>query len=236
MCSLPRVAVITPYHEEAVEVIRRCHESVLIQSFKCLHVLVADGTLCAELDSWDCHHVVLPVSHNDIGSTPRLIGCFHAIGLGFDAVAFLDADNWYSPSHIANLMKIMKDHDADFVSSGRMLWSLDGHRMGECPITNPRSFIDTNCMLFGRKAFMILHQWVLMPDYGHLIGDRIMYHHVLQSGLVTAHTPSPTVNYLCGKEGLYRLMNQPVPLGCAKRPDYESSFRRWVQDGNQPLI
>ena len=33
--------------------------------------------------------------HGDIGSTPRLIGSYHAIGLGVDAVAFLDADNWY---------------------------------------------------------------------------------------------------------------------------------------------
>lgn len=235
MLKSPRVAIITPYHKESLEVLKRCHDSVILQSFNCLHVLVADGSKHSVLDSWNCHHVILPVNHNDIGSTPRLVGCYHAIGLGVEAVAFLDADNWYSPTHIADLMKAKEDHDAAFVSSNRMLWSLNGSLMGKCPITNPVNFIDTNCMLFGREAFNILHHWALMPPYGHLIGDRIIYHHVLRSGLTTFHVPSPTVNYSCGKEGLYKLMNEPVPFGCEKRPDYESSFKQWVNDGNQSL-
>jgi glycosyltransferase involved in cell wall biosynthesis len=230
-----RVAVITPYYNEHIDTLRRCHESVLNQTYDCLHVLVADGRANTEIDRWPSHHIVLPVSHNDIGSTPRLIGSYHAIGLGVDAVAFLDADNWYSPNHINGLMQARQHNSAAFASSGRMLWSLDGHRMGECPLIDPLRFIDTNCMLFGREAFGLLHQWVLMPSYGHLIGDRIIYHHVQNSGLTRVHVPHPTVNYLCGKEGLYKLMNQPVPATCSKRPDYESSFKKWIQDGNPPL-
>ncbi len=231
----PIVAVITPYHDEELRLLSQCHESVLAQTFPCLHVMVADGRPSKELDNWGVDHVVLPRSHGDIGSTPRLVGSVHAIGLGVDAIAFLDADNWYEPEHIEALWAAVQSHGAAFASSGRMLWSLDGHPMGPCPLTDPASFIDTNCMFFGRAAFSLLHNWVLMPDYGHLIGDRIIYHHVRQSGLSLTHVPRPTVNYRCGKKGLYRLMDAPLPASVAPRPDYEASFKRWVEDGHPAL-
>ena len=173
----PRVAVITPYYKESRAVLEQCHRSVQAQSVPCLHVLVADGHPRAAINRWDAHHVRLPRSHGDIGSTPRLIGSYHAIGLGVDAVAFLDADNWYGPDHIATLLEAMDRDQAGFVSSSRTLCRLDGSVMGPCPLSDPERFIDTNAMLFGRAAFPLLHQWVLMPDYGHLIGDRIMLHH-----------------------------------------------------------
>lgn len=233
--SIPRVAVITPYHSESLELLAHCHRSVLAQTFPALHVLVADGLPQPELNSWHAHHVVLPVSHADIGSTPRLIGAFHAIGLGVEAVAFLDADNWYAPGHLAGMMAARQGEGAAFVSSSRMLCRLDGSAMAPCPLTDPQHFIDTNCMLFGREAFALLHHWVLMPPYGHLIGDRIMLHHVRQSGLPSAHVDTPSVHYRCGKEGLYRRLGEPIPAGVQPRPDYEHSFRQWVADGNPPL-
>lgn len=233
---LPTVAVITPYHSESLSTLSTCHSSVQAQTLACLHVMVADGIPQQTVDSWDCHHVVLPVSHNDIGSTPRLIGSFHAIGLGVDAVAFLDADNWYEPEHIERLMGARRNHGAAYVSSSRMLWSLDGARMGTCPEIDPARFIDTNCMLFGKEAFHLLHHWVLMPDYGHLIGDRIIHHLVRQSGLPMAHVDAATVNYRCSKEGLYRRLGHPVPSGVLSRPDYEASFALWVADGHPPLV
>ncbi len=233
--SPPQVAVITPYHREDPALLTQCHHSVRAQSVACLHVLVADGQPLAEINAWDAHHVVLPASHGDIGSTPRLIGAYHAIGLGVEAVAFLDADNWYAPHHIADLMAARHAHHAAFVSSSRMLCRLDGTPMAPCPLTDPQRFIDTNCMLFAREAFALLHHWVLMPDYGHLIGDRIMLQHVLRSGLTHSHLPTPSVYYRCGKEGLYRQLDEPIPPGVQPRPDYGASFQRWIADGNPPL-
>ena len=233
--QIPEVAVITPYYEEGLAILERCHKSVLEQTISCLHILIADGKPLPELDQWDAHHIQLPVSHHDIGSTPRLIGCFHAIGLGVDAVAFLDADNWYEPEHLSKLMAARRNEGAAFVSSGRMLWSLHGYAMGSCPLIDPEQFIDTNCMLFGKEAFTLLHHWALMPSYGHLIGDRIMLHHVRQSGLRKTHVSDPTVNYVCGKEGLYRAMGEPIPRNAKPRPDYESSFDKWILDGHPPL-
>ena len=73
-----------------------------------MHVLVADGCPQPKINQWQAEHVQLPRSHGDIGSTPRLIGCYHAIGLGVDAVAFLDADNWYREDHISNLLEAIE--------------------------------------------------------------------------------------------------------------------------------
>ena len=232
---LPRVAVITPYYKEPLNLLRQCHDSVRAQSEPCLHVLVADGHPRLRINRWQAEHVRLPRSHGDIGSTPRLIGSYHAIGLGVDAVAFLDADNWYGPDHIANLMAAMDQHQADFVSSSRTLCRLDGSVMGPCPLTDPERFIDTNAMLFGRGAFPLLQQWVLMPPYGHLIGDRIMLHHLKQSGLECQHVNQGSVFYRCSKAGLYRQLNEPIPEGVEPRPDYEASFRQWEADGQPPL-
>ena len=232
---MPRVAVITPYYKEPLAQLRQCHDSVRAQSEPCLHVLVADGHPRKKINSWQAEHVRLPRSHGDIGSTPRLIGSYHAIGLGVDAVAFLDADNWYRPDHIASLLSEMDLHQADFVSSSRTLCRLDGTVMGSCPITDPDQFIDTNAMLFGRGSFSLLHQWVLMPPYGHLIGDRIMLHHLKHSGLQRRHINQGSVFYRCAKEGLYRQMGENIPAGVQARPDYEASLRQWEQDGYPPL-
>ena len=232
---LPRVAVITPYYKEPLAQLRQCHDSVRAQSEPCLHVLVADGQRRRRINHWQAEHVRLPRSHGDIGSTPRLIGSYHAIGLGVDAVAFLDADNWYRSDHIANLLAEMDQRQADFVSSSRKLCRLDGTVMGPCPLTDPERFIDTNAMLFGRGAFPLLHQWVLMPSYGHLIGDRIMLHHLKHEGIRRQHLNEHSVFYRCAKEGLYRQMNETVPTGVQERPNYEASFHAWEADGHPPL-
>ena len=232
---LPRVAVITPYYKEPLAQLRQCHDSIRTQSEPCLHVLVADGHPRRRINHWQAEHVRLPRSHGDIGSTPRLIGSYHAIGLGVDAVAFLDADNWYGPDHIANLLEEMDQHQADFISSSRTLCRLDGTMMGHCPITDPEHFIDTNAMLFGRGAFKMLHRWVLMPAYGHLIGDRIMLHQLKMSGVKRRHLDQHSVFYRCAKAGLYKQMNQQIPPGVQRRPDYETSFKQWIKDGNPPL-
>ena len=230
-----KVAVVTPYYKESLEVLRNCHESVARQRYPCLHVMVSDGNPRPELASWPIDHVTLPRPHDDIGSTPRLIGSYHAIGLGFDAVAFLDADNWYREDHIESLVRLHQTTGAGLVSSSRMLTRLDGSVMGPCPISDPGTFVDTNCMMVTRAGFRVLAQWVLMPPYAHLIGDRVMLYYFKQAGVRHAHSGAPSVFYRCGKDGLYRQMGEPIPAGVKPRPDYDSSFRKWIEDGNPPL-
>ena len=227
----PRIAVVTPYYKESLDILEQCHNSVRAQCEEALHVIVADGHPQQPINQWCAHHIQLPMSHNDIGSTPRLIGSYHAIGLGVDAITFLDADNWYAPNHLATVIEAMIAMDADVVTTGRMLCRLDGSAMGPCPQIDPEHFVDTNCMVLGKKAFSQLHHWVLMPDYGHLIGDRIMLHHLKRAGLRRTHLDQPSVFYRCNKEGNYKQMGEPIPEGVQKRPNYEKSFRCWEEDG-----
>lgn len=117
-----------------------------------------------------------------------------------------------------------------------MLCRLDSSEMGVCFQINGKVFIDTNCMMFTRESFHLLHNWVLMPKYGHLIGDRIITHYINKSNVKMAYSNKPTVNYRSSKEGVYKHFGEEVPQGVMPRPDYEVSFRKWVKDGNPPLI
>jgi glycosyltransferase involved in cell wall biosynthesis len=230
-----KVAVITPYLAESLDLLRQCHDSVLDQTHACLHVMVADGQPRSELGGWNIDHVVLPRPHHDIGSTPRLVGCYHAIGLGYDAVAFLDADNWYRPDHIAKLASLCEATGAGFLSSGRMLCRPDGSQMGICPFTDADRFVDTSCMMFTRSGFHVLAKWSLMPDYAHVIGDRVMLHYVKEAGLLRAHSPDPSVYYRCTKQGVYERLGEPIPPGVREPVDYASGMSRWIAAGHPPI-
>ena len=178
----------------------------------------------------------LPSSHGDIGSTPRLIGSYHAIGLGSKLSPSWTPTTGTGPTTSQIFLAEMDQHQADFVSCSRTLCRLDGSVMGPCPLTNADHFVDTNAMLFGRGSFHLLHNWVLMPNYGHLIGDRIMLHHLKQSGINRKHVNQESVFYRCAKEGLYQQMNNKIPPGVTRRPDYEASFQAWEDDGHPPLV
>ncbi len=230
------VAVITPYYNEGPDCLMVCHQSVRQQALPCSHVMVADGKPSSFVDSCLCEHLILPRPHSDKGSTARLIGCYYAIGLNVDCLLFLDADNWYHQSHLETLVGIRRATGAAVVSSARLLCRLDGTVMGRCPLIDPGHFVDTNCMLIGREAFHLLDRFVLMPAYGHLIGDRIFWRHVLDSGLHCVHSDSPTVYYRCKYSGLYGLMGEEPPDGVDPDPDYVSAHQQWLEDGNPALF
>jgi len=231
-----KIAVVTPYHKEDIAIIRRCHESVATQTFACRHILVADGFPLDPIDRWNSDHIKLPQSHGDIGSTARVIGSFNAIGSGFDGIAFLDADNWYGPEHIAKLLELYRSTAAPFLSSSRYLCRLDGSVMGLCHMSDGRTFVDTSCMLLMRPAFGLIQNWCLMPDYAHIIGDRVFFYLAKASGVQTAHLDLPTLYYRCSKAGNYDHFGEQHPPGVQPRPDYDTAFRRWVAEGNPPLI
>ena len=74
-----------------------------------------------------------------------------------------------------------------------------------------------------------------MPQYAHLIGDRVMLHHVRTAGIPREHLKRASVHYRCGKAGIYRQLGLPVPAGVSPPPNYAASFRQWVADGNPSL-
>src|SRR5262249_33103168 len=125
----PRVAVVTPYCGETPEILAKCCDSVRDQTFACAHVLVADGHPQPWMEKWDGMHIVLPRAHQDNGNTARMIGAMSAVNQGFDAIAFLDADNWYEPDHIARMVALHRRTQAEVCTAGRMIVREDGSPM-----------------------------------------------------------------------------------------------------------
>ena len=207
-----RVAVVTPYYKEPREYIERCLASVRAQTHGAEHIVVADGHPQDWLDSAGVRHIRLDRSHADYGNTPRSIGAQLAISEGFDAVAFLDADNWFEPDHVANCVEALRRAPADFVASQRHWVRADGSRMPYRASEDvDGSHVDTNCLFLGRGAFHTVSRWLTMPKEMVLWGDRIYLASLRQEGLREARTATPTVNYLCTWSGVFRALGELPP-------------------------
>lgn len=233
-----RVAVVTPYFREPIAWLRECHASVLAQTHACTHIMVADGHPRVDVGAWPgVRHVTLPNSHGPGGDTPRAIGSIEAIGAGFDAIAYLDADNSYARDHIESLVDLHRQTGAAFCSSSRYLCRIDGPIMAECLNCDGETFVDTNCMFFGRSAFRLVTAWVLMPEFAHPVCDRVVFHAIKNAKLPIAHSGKPTVYYRVKLPDIYRHLREPIPAGVAERNPWEpeAAHDLWVAGGRPSL-
>lgn len=189
------VAIITPYYKENTETLARCHVSVASQTYKnVFHVMIADGHPNAEIDEWNVVHIKGP-QHSDFGDTPRLIGSISAISTGADALCFLDADNWFEPDHVEQLLRIYQETRPDVVTATRNLRRTDGSLLGVCIESDGEDFNDTNCFFLTKPAYTVLMTWVLKDPREAILGDRVFWAAVLDAGFTRAHCATPTVNY-----------------------------------------
>jgi hypothetical protein len=233
-----RVAVVSPYFRESLDWLRECHDSVRAQTHACTHIMVADGYPRAEVAAWPgLRHIALPVTHGNGGDTPRAIGSIEAIGAGFDAIAYLDSDNSYAPDHIESLVDLHRRTGAAFCSSTRYLCRVDGSIMAECLSCDGETFVDTNCMFFGRQAFRMVTAWVLMPDFAHVLCDRVVFRAIKNAELQTAHTGRPTVYYRSKLSDVYRNLGEPIPPGVSERNPWQQDAAHdlWVAGGRPTL-
>jgi protein O-GlcNAc transferase len=217
-----RVAVVTPYYKGSEEVLRRCHQSVAGQSWHCTHFMVADGHPREAVQGWDVRHIVLPVVHGDNGNTPRAIGSIAALKEGFDAIAYLDSDNWFDAKHVEQMVSLHEQTGAAVCTSGRRLHALDGSPLpwqeGSRDENDGSAFTDTSCLFLTREAFRLLPLWEMMPKEFGPFCDRVFWKAVRASGLTTAHSPEPTVCFISQYEAHYRRAGLPVPANL-KSPD-----------------
>ncbi len=219
----PRVAVITPFFNVPAGYLARCVASVASQSYACHHLVVADGASESALGqdgplgfARDASIIRIPAPHADFGDTPRLIGSISAFARGFDAVAWLDADNWYAQDHIASLVELARTSRAPVCTSTRYLCDLDGGLLGACPETHPALFIDTSCFYVTRAARALLGEWLTLESHEHAIGDRIFLAGIRKRGVVPAHTGRATVFYRTAYIEHYEYFGKPIPAS-AKR-------------------
>jgi glycosyltransferase involved in cell wall biosynthesis len=172
-----KIAVITPYYKESLEILDQCHQSVLSQQVNVNvdHFFIADGFPNQALDNWNIKHIVLPNAHDDNGNTPRGIGSMLADAEGYDFIAYLDADNWFHPNHLSSLLGLWEKTRAEICCSFRTLHQLDGTELEGLQEADELSLkhVDTSCYLLHRNAFDSLTIWLKMPKILSPVCDRI---------------------------------------------------------------
>lgn len=208
-----KVAVIIPYHKEPTEVLMRSYVSTVMQDYDepVTPVLVADGYPNAmAVQSFNCMHISLyPCA--DYGDTPRAIGAINAIRQGYDAIAFLDADNWYQPDHIRLMAEKMAETGADVVTCPRNLYRPDESFMRVDDESDGINFNDTNCYLIGPRAFPCISAWLWKDKNLAVVGDRFFWHAIKAAGLKVVRQDKPTVNYTTTFAFHYQHNGEPVP-------------------------
>lgn len=209
-----RVAVVTPYFEEPLALLRRCRDSVAAQTYPdLLHVMVADGAPRPEVDGFGVRHIRLPVRHADWGDTPRVIGALSAFATGSDAVALLDADNRMDADHVARLVARQQETGAQVVTSRRRLLRPDGTLLGDCFESDGEQMADHNCYLLTAPALPVLGACAFKARGQGVVADRVLWQALKTSGLTLAHVAAPTVDYTTLWAGHYLERNEAPPPG-----------------------
>jgi glycosyltransferase involved in cell wall biosynthesis len=211
-----RYCVVTPYYKEDRSLLLRCMNSVRRQTVKADHILVADGFPQEWLLQQPVRHVALDKPHGDYGDFARGVGALMAVAEKYDAICFLDADNWYDDGHIEACLAAAGEHpDRAYVAAQRRFIRPDGSavttgRPAELPRTE---HVDTNCYFFLPGSYHFLPRWCTIPRELSQSGDHLFYLSMKLAGVTPAVVPEPTVNYLCMFENIYRLLGEEPPPG-----------------------
>lgn len=191
-----RVAVVTPYYRVAPDKLQRCCASVAAQRMACDHILVADGEPQPLPEGGRLIHMVLPANVGNCGATPRGFGAQYAFAQGYDAVAFLDADNWYEPGHVELAVQKLHDAQLDVVFARRRVVFEDGEVLAQPdPQDADGRHVDTNCFVFSKRVAWLMGLWAMYPKEFGAGEDRLMRTLIQQRGLKTALLDAPTVWY-----------------------------------------
>jgi len=209
-----KIAVVTPYHTEPQAWLDQCQGSVAAQTHPATHILVADGHPLPAFDADPAvRHVKLPQANADYGNTPRAIGSFLADSWGFDAVCFLDADNWLAPDHIETMLAEHRASKAPIVGCKRHLMDAEGAPLNVFEKWEEQHrHVDTSCWLITRPAFSVFSAW-LMPKPLGAVGDRVFFQKTLQSGHPVWISARRTVHYRSVYKAHYLLAGRQVPEG-----------------------
>ena len=223
------MAVVTPYFREPDDVLRQCLDSVSAQTFPVTHILVADGFPKDWASRLVSHHVVLPGSgHGDNGNLARAIGSAIAVSEGYDAIALIDADNWFQPDHVSSLLTIHEQTGAAICTSARSLHRMDGSLLKtHDPESDGIGFTDTSCLLYLRPAFGLLPLWGQMPRQFGPICDRIMWAAVQSRKVKTAHSGLPTLAFRTCYCNHYKAAGEMPPPGCKAPVEIEQLVGLW---------
>jgi glycosyltransferase involved in cell wall biosynthesis len=219
-----RIAVITPYYKEEDKILEQCHSSVREQTLACDHILIADGFPSSKAKKWHAKHLELPYSHGHGGNVPRVLGSITAFKQGYDAISFLDADNWYKPDHLERLVDLQVRTGAAVCTASRSMHRIDGSYMFDDDKNDGCSHVDTSCLFLTAPALPIVTRWALMPGQLGGICDTIYWSSIKSSKLLHAHEPSCTVCFRTTYEADYRRLHEPLPAEAKLLEDTDRPF------------
>jgi hypothetical protein len=206
------VAIVTPYYDEPLDVLLRCRDSVAAQNHGAVHYFVADGRPRPEIDHWPIRHIKLPAGHADGGATPRGLGAICAFNAGFEAVGFLDADNWLRADHVSSCVKLCRSSGADVVFADRQIVLSTGEL---CPFEDrdiiQRRHVDTSGFFLTARAAHLAPLWTLLGKDLWPACDRLMFATLRARGVSHAWTGLRSVFY-CSRWGLhFKALGLPPP-------------------------
>lgn len=225
-----KIAMITPYYKEPRAMIERCLASVANQTLPVTHFLVADGHPQDWIDTRSVRHIKLDRAHGDYGNTPRSVGGILAASEGFDAIGFIDADNWLEPDHASSCVDAAAHaaDDVDYVIATRRLTRSDGSVLPYLTQDDrDGSHVDTNCFFLLPGSFHTLGQWGVMPKPLSIVGDRVYAGSLRTQGLRSALNTKVTVNYLCTWAVIFQAIGEPVPDYAKSSIDIAPTAQWW---------
>lgn len=222
----PKIAVVTPYYREPPELLRRCHTSVSAQTLPACHFMVADGFPSVDIERWKVSHLTLPTAHGDNGNCARGIGARLAEAEGFEFIAFLDADNWFAPSHLGSLLEVWRRTGAPVCCSLRSFHSDDGVELDISePLEDRFDHVDTSCLLLHRSAFQLNEIWLRMPRELSPICDRIFLAGAKAQGVAIASSGARTVCFRSQYRPHFELAGREPPELAKTASDLMPSLR-----------
>lgn len=228
-----RVAVVTPFHRPRLDWLAQCHASVRAQTHACDHILISDGAGPVPLADFSGTCIQLPQAHGDFGDAARAVGAALAAAEGYQAMAFLDDDNWYYPDHIASMVDTHRQTGAVVCSAGRDLYSRDGERLGVCPRVDGQSFVDTSCLFLTAAAFDVSLLWALVPADLHAVGDRYVWAQLKRGGHRRAHRHAASVAYRTHLRWAYEQFGRRPPDDAQDGAEMVAAYQRlrvWLSD------
>ncbi len=115
-------------------------------------------------------------NHDDYGDYIRKLGTKIALRKGFNAITFLDADNYLDKNHLKQISTVHKSKKRNIIISKRRFIDTTGKEIN----ASSNNFYDTNTMTFFNEHIKIGLLWAKYPKELSLIGDRIISHYINQ--------------------------------------------------------
>ena len=224
-----RVAVITPYYKEETEHLRKAHDSVAAQSHPATHFMVADGFPNEEVARWKIQHIVLSHNLDDFGDTPRVIGALAALAQGFEAIAFLDADNWYYPYHVQAMVTAHQETGRNVCLASRSIHRPDGSFMYNYKEVD--SFADINSLFLIGPAARLVPFLSIKPKAFAELDDRIFWKCLVERKIPFVRVTTPTVAYRTSWKSSYEDIGETPPPDA--RDNIGSNAFAWLETASE---